>query len=76
MGVSHVLRESLRRAEPERLERELARDVKVHIVNGMSGELAAVAGGLGTEGWRDGLISEADFFGRKIQPWRLESFGA
>lgn len=25
-----------------RLERELARDVKVHIVNGMSGELAAV----------------------------------
>ena len=27
-----------------RLERELARDVKVHIVNGMSGELAAVAG--------------------------------
>lgn len=26
-----------------RLERELARDVKVHIVNGMSGELAAVA---------------------------------
>ena len=28
-----------------RLERELARDVKVHIVNGMSGELAAVVRG-------------------------------
>eukprot|EP00435_Cladocopium_sp_Y103_P000410 s2596_g1.t1 len=30
------------RAKLEELERELARDVKVHIVNGMSGELAAV----------------------------------
>ncbi|CAJ1405566.1 unnamed protein product [Effrenium voratum] len=40
-GASSELLEHVR-AKLEELERELARDVKVHIVNGMSGELAAV----------------------------------